>query len=509
MGDLPLFAARTETTNFQYLIYLEALRKQGNREVYQQALPDTLVLRRKLVFGEPYVDYYFRHPAYRDYPVVGVSQEQAKRYCLWLTEKVNAALVDASGSVQQVVVRLPTEQEWMEAARGGLPYHSIFPWPGNELRIMQGKEQGKFKAKFEEREFARTRALPAQVAPRKRYVRTAIEPAKAASYAANGFGLFDMSGNMAEMLAEEGRTKGGSWCTPAHYLRLDAEDFYAGKGEHARADMGIGFRCFMEVLAWKPELWQQNSLTAKMIEQHLVEVNDTLLAGKTEVTNALYQLFLDDLKSSEAEQHQVQHAGWAEVSPYTVWEQYQRWRAAADYPVVNVSHESAVAFCKWLTEKYQHFPQRKYPSIAFSLPTEDEWELAAGGGNRWLPFPWKTGYLTNTAGDYLCNFSPLELHSFSNERRVRTDQEEQQAEVDACRNLDGYRYLAPVSAYQPNALGLYQCAGNAAEMLIEKGISKGGSWQDDGAVLTIEHREQYAGFRADLGFRVFATFTQK
>jgi len=73
----------TEVTNFHYLEYLHWLMRQysDNPVVFTKALPDTLVWRDKLSYNEPYVLYYLRHPAYRDYPVVGVSWVQAAEYC--------------------------------------------------------------------------------------------------------------------------------------------------------------------------------------------------------------------------------------------------------------------------------------------------------------------------------------------------------------------------------------------------------------------------------------------
>jgi len=74
----------TEVRNLDWLEYLFWLRRVFGvdyPEVYKKALPDTLVWRDKLAYNEPLVDYYLRHPAYRDYPVVGVSWLQASDYC--------------------------------------------------------------------------------------------------------------------------------------------------------------------------------------------------------------------------------------------------------------------------------------------------------------------------------------------------------------------------------------------------------------------------------------------
>ena len=85
----------TEVSNTNWLEYLNWIRRTDptNYEYYYNELPDTLVWRRPLSYNEPYVDNYLRHPAYQDYPVVGVSWEQAQRYCAWRTDIVNESLL--------------------------------------------------------------------------------------------------------------------------------------------------------------------------------------------------------------------------------------------------------------------------------------------------------------------------------------------------------------------------------------------------------------------------------
>ncbi|MEK6616139.1 MAG: SUMF1/EgtB/PvdO family nonheme iron enzyme, partial [Bacteroidota bacterium] len=84
----------TEIRNLDYLEYLHWLNRiyaqdETFYEIYKRALPDTLVWRSRLAFNEPYVEYYLRHPAYRDYPVVGVNWLQASDFCVWRTDRVN------------------------------------------------------------------------------------------------------------------------------------------------------------------------------------------------------------------------------------------------------------------------------------------------------------------------------------------------------------------------------------------------------------------------------------
>jgi sulfatase modifying factor 1 len=81
----------TEVSNVNWLEYLNWIRRSfpTDAQYYYEELPDTLVWRRPLSFNEPYVNNYLRHPAYQNYPVVGVSALQAERYCAWRTDMVN------------------------------------------------------------------------------------------------------------------------------------------------------------------------------------------------------------------------------------------------------------------------------------------------------------------------------------------------------------------------------------------------------------------------------------
>lgn len=89
----------TEVSNTDWLEYLHWIRYNfpEDQEYYYNELPDTLVWRSALSYNEPYVDNYLRHPAYRDYPVVGVSWEQASRYCEWRTSRANEFILREKG----------------------------------------------------------------------------------------------------------------------------------------------------------------------------------------------------------------------------------------------------------------------------------------------------------------------------------------------------------------------------------------------------------------------------
>lgn len=89
----------TEVSNADWLEYLQWIAQHypNDSRIYYDALPDTLVWRNPLSYNEPYVNFYLRHPAFQDYPVVGVTWEQANTYCVWRTDRVNEHILRQQG----------------------------------------------------------------------------------------------------------------------------------------------------------------------------------------------------------------------------------------------------------------------------------------------------------------------------------------------------------------------------------------------------------------------------
>ena len=93
----------TEVTNLMYLEYLDWLKKvfppsnENYRKIYEGAVPDTLVWRNRLGFNEVMTNNYLRHPAYAEYPVVGVSWIQAVEFSNWRTDRVNEMVLESEG----------------------------------------------------------------------------------------------------------------------------------------------------------------------------------------------------------------------------------------------------------------------------------------------------------------------------------------------------------------------------------------------------------------------------
>lgn len=143
--------------------------------------PDTLVWVHDFTYGfnEPLTETYFWHPAYDDYPVVGVTWGQARAFNAWRTQILNE-WKQKQGETFVQRFRLPSEAEWEFAARGGLEL-SPYPWGGPYVRNIQGCPLANFKPmRGDYVEDAGCYTVPIE------------------SYSPNDYGLYQMAGNVAE-----------------------------------------------------------------------------------------------------------------------------------------------------------------------------------------------------------------------------------------------------------------------------------------------------------------------
>lgn len=484
-----LWMAKTEVSNFQYQEFLNYLEHNKPKEGVEDVYPDTTVWLGK--FGNAkYAEYYFTHPAYRNYPVVGVSKKKAMAYCSWLTNRLNSYYQkDEKHPVLEVLVRLPTEHEWKMAARAGDP-NAIFGWTGNTPRSSLKKFEGQIKGNY-----VRGKGDFMGVAGSINDGADVTAPVQ--SYWPNNFGLFNMSGNVSELLVDKTYAIGGNWRSYLPSLEIEASTEFL---EKELVSSLVGFRYVIEVVRFKELNKNKEELSPKMIEELLLNLNDSILVSKIEVTNQLYSYF-----TRENNSRKPRDENWELFSDYSqhLVNNYSSHSYFSNYPVVNITYDDAVDFCQWLTAKYNKFNKKKYTSLIIQLPTKQQWENAARGTLKSAPYPWGGPYIRNSKGHFLANFHPVEERF---EYFLNTTQsliENRKGVYFSQKAIDGFEFTCPSNTFFPNDMGVYNMAGNVNEMVQEK-LCKGGSWLSYSQKLLITEQEEYTGPSPFTGFRFIA-----
>ncbi len=228
----------TEVSNLEYLTFIFDLLIQNRKEEFLKAKPDQKQWVK--VFEGTYdftnlKDAYFSNKNYKDYPVVNISREGAEMYCRWLTNATNEYLASKNKPLMNDL-RIPTNHEWTYAARSGTNT-ADFPWLTN---VSQNKF-GCFMANFCVKNFGEVKrdpkakcgyGFPNAITTAGTILGPMQTTVMISAYNPNDFGLYCMSGNVAEMVYEQDLvtkkishgTRGGSWYSDLDYLRLTSEN---------------------------------------------------------------------------------------------------------------------------------------------------------------------------------------------------------------------------------------------------------------------------------------------
>jgi hypothetical protein len=213
--------------------------------------------------------------------------------------------------------------------------------------------------------------------------------------------------------------------------------------------------------------------------------------SKTEVSNAEYSIFLNDLlltgKENDYKIAQIDSANWEGFGKYI--QSYHSLPTYNNYPVVNISYEAATLYCEWLLRKYSNL------KLKVRLPTREEWLKAAQGRFKYAKYSWGGFMVVNARGCELANFKNYSSHNIHFNDSLKTYQV---IEVPSFRDNSS---PAPVRSYHANDFYLFNMNGNAAEMVMEKGIAVGGSWLSTGYDIRNESIINYTKSSIAVGFR--------
>ena len=210
------FISSTEVTNIQWKEFLMYLKQEGRMEEYNANVLNTTVWRQRLAYNEPFVNYYYQHQTYSEYPAVGMTLKQAIAYADWLTE------IFAMGDQGvKVTFSVPTKKQWIRAARGGAA--TQYPWDGPYLRNSKGSFLSNHKAVGSENIHLErsTNNLVVVSSGNKGVENTITAPGE--SYYPNQFGIYNMSGNVAELVSDDTVAMGGSWNDTGYDVRVESE----------------------------------------------------------------------------------------------------------------------------------------------------------------------------------------------------------------------------------------------------------------------------------------------
>ena len=234
-----LFIDQTEVGNIhwrEYLYYLSDVKKDELE--YEKRLPDTSAWQLETdTVHDPLSEYYFRHPSFNNYPVVGVSYEQVIEFCKWRTYIVNLGMYIHENKLTnfkehlkdpfpiKIYYRLPTKEEW-EMIAGGKLSPQQYPFGYDTIyKEWRDRYQKIFNCIYSDKSVKDS-------IQKEEYYTVELK-----SYYPNSFGCYNMIGNVAEMVSEKGVAKGGSYTHLLDSCRISTDQHYN------KPERWLGFRC--------------------------------------------------------------------------------------------------------------------------------------------------------------------------------------------------------------------------------------------------------------------------
>lgn len=236
---VPFYLYKYEVSNFEYSQFLSYLKAKGDSVQLAIATIDTLKWNSGNWKNSKYAQYYHKHPAYRDYPLVNVSYEAANLFCVFIQDALHQKFPMYNFSCS-----LPSKEQLMKAAAQS--EFSVYAWGNNTLQ----NAAGAYKCNFthigsENIHRNEENKLVVQLPVLSYSFDYSDVTAPVKSYWPNQFGVYNLNGNVAEMITEKGIALGGSWRDTGYDVQS------ASISNYTEPSTSVGFRF---VLTFTPVL---------------------------------------------------------------------------------------------------------------------------------------------------------------------------------------------------------------------------------------------------------------
>lgn len=231
-----LYVGKYEVSISDYFDFMDDLKSNSRLDLFDNYIVDTLF--KKIIIGYRNRDNSVAANIL-NYPVSNINYESAVEFCKWKTNQYNN---NPKRKFNKVEFRLLTEKEWEFAAYGG-KRSCDYPWGGPYLRAKDGKILCNFlRLTSKDISFNAEKNTYEVILDdlNNNFYYDQKKPINA--YFPNEYGLYNISGNVAEMVAEKGLAKGGGFKDPGYDVRIKSQKYYPEKSDN------IGFRVVMVVL---------------------------------------------------------------------------------------------------------------------------------------------------------------------------------------------------------------------------------------------------------------------
>jgi hypothetical protein len=237
------YVDRTEVSNlfwYEYTSYLSTVFGNDSEQL-KAALPDTAAwLAKRDGYYKPFAQHYFQHQAYREYPVVSITQDQALLYCKWRSDRAFEILLIKAGIIEHNSNQVFTTEKFFgeeipRISDKKLDYYPVFDLPTVEEWNAFYSYNAELRAKSKSRKSSESTFPIADEGT------MSLSPVSNSEIRRSKNLILQLEGNVSEWLKNSNTAAGGNWYT-GQSSRFTTQE---------SADAATGFRCVARWVKWK------------------------------------------------------------------------------------------------------------------------------------------------------------------------------------------------------------------------------------------------------------------